>query len=114
MSSSSLSGSGAMTEETNKRDGGGRGKKRRRHDDELEAVVAELVWRPAVAAAVAAAVVAAAVAAAVQRNPDCRGSGAMGGNARWTAAAITMDGGGAIAMDGGSTIEQWQMGGGTI
>ena len=58
-------------EETNKRDGGGRGKKRRRHDAELEAVAAELAWRPAVAAAAAAVVAAAAVAAAAQRNPDC-------------------------------------------
>ena len=50
-------------EETKKRDGGGRGEKRRWHDDELEAVAAELAWRPVV--------VAAAVAAAAQRNPDC-------------------------------------------
>jgi hypothetical protein len=71
LSPSSLSGSGATTEETNKRDGGGRGEKRRRHDDELEAVAAELAWRPAVAAAVAAVVAAAAVAAAAQRNLDC-------------------------------------------
>jgi hypothetical protein len=53
------------TTTNNKRDGGGRGEKRRRHDDELEAVAAELAWRPAVAAAVAAVVVAAAVAVAV-------------------------------------------------
>ena len=39
-----------MMEETNKWDGGGRGEKRRRHDDKLEAVAAELAWRPAVAA----------------------------------------------------------------
>jgi hypothetical protein len=71
LSPSSLSGSGATTEETNKRDGGGRGEKRRRHYDELEAVAAELAWRPAVAAAVAAVVAAAAVAAAAQRNLDC-------------------------------------------
>ncbi len=32
---------------------------------------------------------------------QCRSS-AIGGNARWMAAAITMDGGGMIAMDGGS------------
>ncbi len=32
----------------------------------------------------------------------------MGGNARWTAAAITMDGGVKIAMDGGSVNGQWQ------
>ncbi len=32
---------------------------------------------------------------------QCR-SGTMGGNARWTAVAITMDGGGMIVMDGGS------------
>jgi hypothetical protein len=37
---------------------------------------------------------------------QCR-SGAMGGNARWTAAAITMDRGGMIAMDGGSNDGQW-------
>jgi hypothetical protein len=43
------------TTTNNKRDGGGRGEKRRRHEDELEAVAAELAWRPAVAAAVAAA-----------------------------------------------------------
>jgi hypothetical protein len=61
----------STTEETNKRDGVGRGKKRRGHDDELEAVAAELAWRPAVAAAVAAVVAAAAVAAAAQHNPDC-------------------------------------------
>jgi len=60
-----LLGSGATTEETNKRDGGGSGEKRRRHDNELEAVTVELAWRPAVAAAVAVVVVAAAVAAAV-------------------------------------------------
>jgi hypothetical protein len=53
-------GLGATTEETNKRDGGGCGEKRRRHDNELEAVAAELAWRPAVAAAVAAVVAAAA------------------------------------------------------
>ena len=29
----------------------------------------------------------------------------MGGGARWTAAAITMDGGGAIAMDGGGAMD---------
>ena len=63
-----LSGSGATTEETNKRDGGGSGEKRRRHDDKLEAVTAELAWRPAVAAAVAAVVVAAAVAAAAAQS----------------------------------------------
>jgi hypothetical protein len=40
-------------EKTNKWDGGGCGEKRRRHDDELEAVAAELAWRPAVAAAAA-------------------------------------------------------------
>ena len=52
-SSSSLlsSGSGVTMEETNKRDGGGCGEKRRRHDNELEAVAAELAWRPAVVAA---------------------------------------------------------------
>jgi hypothetical protein len=37
----------------------------------------------------------------------------MGGGARWTAAAITMDSGGAIAMDGGGAIGQRRMGGGT-
>ena len=37
----------------------------------------------------------------------------MGGGARWTPAAITMDGGGAIAMDGGGAIGQRRMGGGT-
>ena len=37
----------------------------------------------------------------------------MGGGARWTAEAITMDGGGAIAMDGGGAIGQRRMGGGT-
>ena len=37
----------------------------------------------------------------------------MEGDARWTAAAITMDGGGAIAMDGGGAIGQQRMGGGT-
>jgi hypothetical protein len=37
----------------------------------------------------------------------------MGGDARWTAAAITMDCGGAIAMDGGGAIGQRRMGGGT-
>jgi hypothetical protein len=58
-------------EETNKRDGGGRGEKRTQHDDELEAVAAELAWRPVVVAAVAAVVAAVAVAAAAQRNPDC-------------------------------------------
>ena len=58
-------------EETNKLDGGGHGKKRRQHDNKLEAVAAELAWRPAVAAAAAAVVAAAAVAAAAQRNPDC-------------------------------------------
>ncbi len=62
------SGSGATTEETNKWDGGGRGEKRRRHDNELEAVTAELAWRPAVAAAVAAVVAAAAVAAAAAQS----------------------------------------------
>ena len=56
------------TEETNKRDVGGRGEKRRRHDDELEAVAAELAWRPGVAAAVAAVVAAAAVAAAAAQS----------------------------------------------
>jgi hypothetical protein len=30
----------------------------------------------------------------------------MGGNARWTAAAVRMDGGGKIKMDGGSGDEQ--------
>jgi len=49
-------------EETHKRDGRGRGEKKRRHDDELDAVVAELAWRPAVAAALAAVVAAAAAA----------------------------------------------------
>ena len=39
-----------------------------------------------------------------RRRQRLRGSGAMGGGARWTAAAITMDGGGAIAMDGGDVI----------
>jgi hypothetical protein len=48
--SSSL-GLGATTEETTTWDGGGRGKKRRQHDNKLEAVAAELAWRPAVAAA---------------------------------------------------------------
>ena len=42
-----------------------------------------------------------------------RGSGAMGGKARSTVAAITMDGGGAIAMDGGGAIGQRRMGGRT-
>jgi len=37
----------------------------------------------------------------------------MGGGARWTAAAITMDGSGAITMDGGNAIGQWQISGGT-
>jgi len=55
-------------EETNKRDGGGRGEKRRRHDDELEAVAAELAWRPALVAAVAAVVAAATVAAAAAQS----------------------------------------------
>ena len=58
-SSSSSLGSGATMEETNKWDVGGRGEMRRQHYDELEAVVAELAWRPAVAAAVAAVVAAA-------------------------------------------------------
>ncbi len=31
----------------------------------------------------------------------------MGGNARWMAAAIRMDGGGKIKMDGGSGDGQW-------
>jgi len=48
-----------------------------------------------------------------RRRQRRRGSGAMGGGARWTAAVITMDGGGAIAMDGGDAIGQWRMGGGT-
>ncbi len=36
---------------------------------------------------------------------------AMGGNARWMAAAIMMDGGGMIAMDGGSGNGQWRCNG---
>jgi hypothetical protein len=36
---------------------------------------------------------------------DCRQcrSGAIGGNARWTSATITLDGGGVIGIDGGSS-----------
>ncbi len=41
---------------------------------------------------------------------DCRQcrSGAMGGNARWMAGAITMDGRGVITMDGSGGDGQWQ------
>jgi len=39
-----------------------------------------------------------------RRRQRRRGSGAMGGGARWTPAAITMDGGGAIAMDGSGAM----------
>jgi hypothetical protein len=38
-------------------------------------------------------------------------SGSMGGNARWMAVAITMDGGGAIAIDGGNGDGQRQCNG---
>ena len=38
-----------------------------------------------------------------------KGSSAMGGGARWTAEAITMDGGGAITMDGSDAIGQRRM-----
>jgi hypothetical protein len=38
-------------------------------------------------------------------------SGAMGGDAKWMEAAVTMDGGGVIAMDGGSGDGQRQRNG---
>jgi hypothetical protein len=44
-------------------------------------------------------------AAERQKNLDGQ-SGAMGGNTRWTAAVIMMDGGSKIAMDGSSGNEQ--------
>jgi hypothetical protein len=41
---------------------------------------------------------------------QCR-RGARGGDARWTAVVIIMDGGGKIVMDGGSGNGQWQRNG---
>ncbi len=43
---------------------------------------------------------------AVYDCPRCRSS-AIGGNARWTAVAITMDSGGVMVMDSGSSNVQW-------
>ena len=58
-------------EKTNKWDGGGCSEKRRRHDDELEAVAAELAWRPAVAAAAASSLLVLLVGIILLWHQDC-------------------------------------------